>query len=330
MGGNLYKLGRLPKEEYLKIETKIRAYLDEKVGKDNYGIPRYYGDKPDFGDVDIILRGEVIKPDWQRYRMTIVEDLGIERYKSEGAVFSTVFDNFQVDYFVRNTRYFDSTLNFLHFNDIGNIIGKILRRFNLKYGMEGLTYLYRPEWDGHFKREVVLTQDMEKILNLIGLDYNKWLAGFESLEDMFRWVIQSPYFSVTPYIKPLKKVEKRADERTTIRKFIDFLKENNITKEYKFKKRYEYFDFIVENFPEANLPEKLKTFKLQYERGKFIKSKFNGRIIMEMYPNLVGEELGEFIVKFKNQFDEFDLYVEKSSKATIRSHIKELYDKTYE
>ena len=32
MGGNLFKLGRLPRDAYLAIEAEIRAYLDSRVG----------------------------------------------------------------------------------------------------------------------------------------------------------------------------------------------------------------------------------------------------------------------------------------------------------
>ena len=252
MGGNLYKLGRLPKEEYLKIENKIRNYLDEKIGSENYGIPRYYGNKPDFGDLDIIISTAVTLPSWNKFRMEIVKDLNIEQYKQQGAVFSTVYENFQVDYFAKNQKNFRATLNFLDFNDIGNIIGKIFRRLNLKYGMDGLEYLYRPEYDGHFKRVIPLTQDMERILSVIGLDYNKWVEGFNSLEDMFEWVIKSPYFSVKPYVGVLpKEINKRAAERTTITKFIKFIKDTGIIKTYDFKKKEEYIPFIDKLFPEV-------------------------------------------------------------------------------
>jgi hypothetical protein len=63
MGGNLFKLGRKPKLEYLEIETEIRSYLDQKIG-DTYRIPRFYGDKPDFGDMDILVSDAVANESW--------------------------------------------------------------------------------------------------------------------------------------------------------------------------------------------------------------------------------------------------------------------------
>ena len=108
MGGNLFKLGRLPKAEYLEVENDLREYLDQKLG-DLYRIPRYYRHKSDFGDVDIIVSAAAIQSTWQDLRMELIRDLGIQQHKSLGSVFSTVYQNFQVDFFYREHRYFDST-----------------------------------------------------------------------------------------------------------------------------------------------------------------------------------------------------------------------------
>ena len=53
MGGNLFKLGRKPRAEYLEIEAEVRSFLDDLIGEEGYRIPRYYGDKPEFGDLDV-------------------------------------------------------------------------------------------------------------------------------------------------------------------------------------------------------------------------------------------------------------------------------------
>ena len=57
MGGNLFKLGRKPRDEYLEIEADVRRVLDPLLG-DGYRIPRYYASKPDFGDMDVVVRTE--------------------------------------------------------------------------------------------------------------------------------------------------------------------------------------------------------------------------------------------------------------------------------
>ena len=87
MGGNLFGLGRLPRAEYLALEGRLRTYLDAKLGE-HYRIPRYYGSKPDFGDVDIVVSEAAIKTTWHDLRDEILADLSITRSQSTGAVFS--------------------------------------------------------------------------------------------------------------------------------------------------------------------------------------------------------------------------------------------------
>lgn len=318
MGGNLFKLGRLPRNEYLEIEGEMRRYLDEKLGV-FYRIPRYYGDKPDFGDLDIIVSSAV--ENWEEKRREIIADLGINQHKSIGHVFSTVYRNFQVDYFVIPAEHFESTYNFFCFNDLGNLLGKICRRFNLKYGEQGLAYVFRRS-DENYKKDIILTKDFAKICEFLQVDYQKWTEGFANLEEMFEWAIASPYFSVEPYLKPSKTLENRAKERRTIQKFIEYLHEKKITKTYQYlENRDDYLPWIVENFPEADLPTKIEREKELEKRENQIKAKFNGKLLMSLLPHLEGKKLGEFIVEFKKSFDDFEEFILKNSQEEIEQKI---------
>ncbi len=69
MGENLYKIGRISRVQYLKIETEIRKYLDEKLNS-AYKITMYYTSKPDFGDLDIIINIDILKSDWS-FQLTV-------------------------------------------------------------------------------------------------------------------------------------------------------------------------------------------------------------------------------------------------------------------
>ncbi|WP_437585861.1 hypothetical protein [Sorangium sp. So ce1000] len=134
MGGKLFNLPRMPRGEYLAIEAEVRRYLDVKL-PGQHRIPRYYGDKPDFGDMDVIVAS---RPDWGEVRAEIARDLGVTQTKAVGHVFSTVYRGLQTDFFPVPERYIESAYSFMCFNDVGNFIGRICRRFNLKYGERGL------------------------------------------------------------------------------------------------------------------------------------------------------------------------------------------------
>lgn len=305
MGGNLFKLGRLPKQQYLEIEQSLMPYLQQKFGE-HFRIPRYYGDKADFGDLDIVLSSVAIKSTWQDLKQEIIEDLNISQYQSIRGVLSTVYQNFQVDFFIKEEKYFLSTYHFLCYNDIGNLVGKICRRFNLKYGEKGLAYVFRRA-DGHYVKDISISLDFQKIYAFLKLDYQQWERGFEDRTAMFEWVMASPYFSVEPYQRLSKTLKKRAKERPTIRHFLNYLEEQQIEKAYTYlEDKTAYLPMIADFFPEANLLEQVKQ---EQEREKYvlaIRAKYNGKIVMTLLPHLKGKALGEFMQAFQAQFEDVE------------------------
>jgi hypothetical protein len=322
MGGKLFNRGRIDRDRYLDIEADIRNYLDRSLGSDRYRIPRYYGNKPDFGDLDILIRLDP-NDNWQQMRQSIVTDLDIVEFKSAGSVFSTLHRDFQVDYFTARLPYFESTYNYLSFNDLGNLIGKICRRFNLKYGERGLSYVYRYQ-NSNFQQEIELTHDFAAICQLLELDYSKWQAGFADLNEVFEWTIACPYFSVAPYIDRSTSLERRVKERSTIQSFLDYLDRHQITKTYQYlDDRDDYLPWIAANFPAANLLDRIATAKAAAERSELVKSKFNGETIMRLLPHLAGKELGHFIVNFKQQFTDFEEFVIATEPHEIERSILE-------
>jgi len=316
MGGNLFKLGRLPRNEYLEIEQELRNYLDKKLGE-HYRIPRYYADKPDFGDVDIIISAAAITHNWEEFKQDLIHDLSLKQYKSAGAVFSTVYRNFQVDYFVRKAEFFESTYHFLSFNDIGNLIGKIFKRFNLKYGELGLNYVFRRA-DNHYVRDIPVSTDFKQIFRFLQLDYAKWQQGFDSKKEMFDWVVACPYFSVVPYQKMSKTLEKRVKERPTIQAFMQYLEDHHIQKTYNFLDKDAYLPIISAFFPNSNLIKEIEREKQREAYVNVIREKYNGRIIMELIPELKGKALGTFINDFQNQFEDHEAYLYQTSAAEIQ------------
>jgi hypothetical protein len=324
MGGNLFKLGRIPKQEYLAIEKEIRQYLDRKLGN-SYRIPRYYSSKLDFGDMDIVVSDRIVSHNWFELRQEIINDLNISQYRSDGRVFSTVYRNLQIDYFTAPEEFFESTYNYLSFNDLGNLIGKICRKFNLKYGERGLAYVYRRQL-GNYKKDLLITTDFQKICFFLGLDYAHWQMGFETLQEVFNWAIASPYFSVQPYLEQAKTLERRVKHRTTIQKFIEHIEARTITKSYQYlDNKADYLPQIIQAFPEANLLEKIAAEREAEKKVLQMSQKFSGKLVMQLIPSLKGQELGEFIVEFKKQFSNFESFLLQASSKDIEANILDFY-----
>jgi|GEM_PF-1511846 len=326
MGGKLFNLGRLPRTQYLSLEIKMRTYLDAKI-PDAYRIPRYYASKADFGDMDIIVCPTRAGKEWATLRQEICGELGITTYKVEGNVFSTVYQNLQVDFFTTPEEYFESTHNYLSFNDLGNLIGRICKRFNLKYGEQGLLYVYRRE-AGNYSKDIGITTDFRRICTFLGLNYAIWEAGFDSLEQLFEWVIASPYFSVAPYLNPSKIVEKRAKHRTTIERFLTYLITHGIQKQYLFEEKEAYLNEISAFFPEAHLLTHIANEQASALHTTQLQAKFSGKHIVSLLPNLQGRDLGLFIITFKQQFvnnEAFEAYILAEPMFVIDKKIHLLY-----
>jgi hypothetical protein len=320
MGGKLFNLPRMPRAQYLLLESDMRVYLDKKL-PDEYRIPRAYGDKPDFGDMDIIISSF---PEWGEVRQEIIKDLGITQHRSAGHVYSTVYKGLQTDFFATPKKYLESTYTFMSFNDLGNFIGRMCRRFNLKYGEEGLSYVYRRPSNENYKRDLELTQDFKKICDFLGLEYETWVKGFDSLEHLYRWTIESPYFSVVPYLDEMKgNLRGRAQERTTVTKFVEWLEENKIDKRPEFAERSSYLPMIIDYLPEANLQERLEAEYQKEQRDIELASKFSGKLVMKLLPKLEGKELGKFIMDFKASFEDFEGFVLSSSESEIEKKLLE-------
>lgn len=303
MGGNLFQLGRKPRNEYLEIEAEVRRCLDALVG-DGYRIPRYYASKPDFGDLDVVLSRAAIDTlgGFEAFRSAITSSLGVRESKSVGHVYSTVVREFQVDYFIREPELLDATYHYLSFNDLGNLIGKIYRRLGLKYGEEGLCYVFRRERQESYKRDLPISRDWPRILAFIGLDVPAWESGFDTLEHMFAWVVASPYFSVAPYEETSRTTERRAASRPTMARFLAWLEAEGIDKRYEYlEDREGYVASIGAAFPEANLGQAIEQERSREAQAEQLREKFSGEKVRE-WTGLDGKLLGGFLRRFTREY----------------------------
>lgn len=309
MGGNLFKLGRKPRAEYLEIEAEVCRFLDGLVGPEAHRVPRYYGSKADFGDLDVVISRAAIDElgGWERFREAVAEGLGVTRSKSVGHVYSTAYREFQVDYFVRSPELLEATYNYLSFNDLGNLIGKIYRRLGLKYGEDGLSYVFRRDSQPSYKRELLVSRDWPRILAFIGLELEPWRQGFATLEDMFEWVVASPWFSVEPYERLDKRTKKRAQVRPTMARFLDWLDEHGVDERRAYaRERDAYVPMIAAAFPEAELEQALADERRREAEVIELRAKFRGDLVRE-WTGLEGKALGAFLRGFKAEHPEAKL-----------------------
>jgi hypothetical protein len=325
MGGNLFKVGRVSSETYFDIVSTLRPVLDKHFGT-RYRIPVAYREKKDYGDVDIILDAAVIQnqPDWFE---SLCQDLGVDETHRVRNVYSMLYRNFQTDVFLVGTNKLDTCYHFMSYNILGNLIGRLYHKFNLKYGEDGLHYVLRG-YDNHNIQEVFVSRDMEQMLSFVDLSYDRWKQGFNNVEEIFEYVIASKYFCSDSYDLEYFNVRKRATERPDFNKFLDYLHERNIVKNYPFDKAKEIYIEQIDDFFKCDIRGKYDKYQERQKVLIEISKKFNGRIVMEL-TKLTGKQLGNFITTYKEFYGEdFESYILKSTAEEIKENIALLYQNT--
>lgn len=80
----------------------------------------------------------------------------------------------------------------------------------------------------------------------------------------------------------------------------------------------------------SNLKEEISDYNKKEEIKKKISSKFNGRILMELYPELKGKQLGDAITGFKTYIGDFTNYALKKDSDIILKDFDTYYKEYYE
>lgn len=323
MGGKALKntiTERKDTSEFIRISNEITKVLTDYLDTEIY-TTKCYHTKETHGDLDLL-----IKLDNKLYNKGInlvkmVNELfkPNEIYKNANCL-SFDYDKFQIDLILIPESCWETAKVYMDYDPTGNLMGKIARKMKVKtyidgvkikcfhsYGDKGLYLIVYSENDK--LAEILLSRDNEKIFNYLGYDYEQYLTGFETIEEIFKWNIESVYFKPNFfYMESLTQVDrKRNRKRKTYNEFIEYI--NTQYKDYVIEK--DFIDITINDISEYfnfNLQEQLDNIMLKYKKGKLVSEKFNGEILMLNFPNLKGKELGNAITKFKSNFIDINEY----------------------
>lgn len=296
MGGTAFvaKYGlsseRMDVNTYYTVLNKVLKQLGNVI----HEVIPHVREKQDFGDIDILVLGhDAIAKINERFSEYKIIDAG------DGV--SVLFeDKYQIDFIKTQPHEIDQTITYFGYNDFGNLIGRMAKKFDLKYAHNGLFYRYR---DGnHYKKDVLLTYDHLIIFDILKLDVNTFLKGFDTFNDMFDFVSSSPYFNKSIYLfdNLNNKNRVRDRKRKTYHAFLKYCES------LPDKEDIEYpVNLAFELFPD--LQGKVDEIESTRQKINQLAEKFNGKIIMEL-TGLTGASLGDFIKSFKLKFDENTLY----------------------
>jgi hypothetical protein len=343
MGGKaLNKYGvhteRKSTEVFIKLGYAIQESLFHFFLK-QYGIEletkvvTCYRTKADHGDLDLLIK---ITPKILEKNINLRNAIELvylpKAIHNNGGVFSFDFMNFQVDFIPIKEEKWEVAQTYYSYDPLGNIMGKTFHKFNLSYGWDGLHYKYRNN-HGTNSANILLSTDPRKIFEFGGYDYDRYLKGFDTLEEIFKFSIDTTYFDTEILqMDNLKSIDKKRNrKRGSYHLFLKYLEDNGINKRYQFNKdKDSYIPAIDLFFPEAKLMEKLEELKQKDLKDFYLAEKFNGELVMLWLPELKGKELGAAIKNFKEYLgDSYETVVSAASTDELKQIFMDVYNGKY-
>lgn len=297
MGGNALKnieIKRMTKDEFYNTYFKVKNFISDLGLECSY--PKFYSSKDSFGDVDIVVKIN----DSKNINLCIdaINDFfkPLDSYRN-GTVYSFEVDMHQVDLIFVSEENYNSSLNYLSYNDLFNLLGRLAHRIGFKLGHKGLSYVVK---NGDYTLgDVVVCKHLKDIFSIIDVNYKQYLEGFEAKEDIFKFVTESKYFNKNIFdYQNLNHINRvRNKKRKMYRDFIEYLEDKEFNSTI-FNKE-ELVSIILPDFPQAR--EKIEKLWTKLKIQKEVHNIFNAYIVKDI-KNVEGKELGIWMKHFKSKY----------------------------
>lgn len=322
MGGNIKftcETRRYDKEDYNTLEHEVINMLYASVfDEEGFGgfrkncvqAIKAYRTKDSFGDMDLVLNSKYLEPNWTECAIEAFK-LSAGDCSKNGNVFSIAYKNFQIDLIVMSDENFKSALEYYAYNDLGNLVGRLAKRIGVKYGHEGSVIVVKD--NDQVLGEIKLSSNTADIYALLGLDYSTYQNGFETIEDIFKFVTTSKYFHPDIYLLENRNAisRERDRKRKTYREFLEYCEKQTFEDTYDYAEKSErggygvrqpfFTNLIVPAYP--HVLEEYNTIIARHTKLKLFKEKFNGGIVSTV-TGLQSVELGNFMKYAKSRLDE--------------------------
>jgi hypothetical protein len=306
---------RISKDEYILIEEDVIKKLHQ-----SYPMARttkFYTNKESFGDLDVIIVAEPIiyleqKEKISTYLKDLFDAREIEFYDN---IIKFEYKDFQIDLIVVNESNFDIAHFFYSYNDMNNIIAHIVKKFGICFDQDGLSVnLY--DSTNTIRTNFSISKDPRKIYNFLKLDYNRYLDGFNNLDEIFQFIVSSPFFTSNIF----KKLNSNHKNRKLLLNFSEWLSENGIDRNFRWKDDPSDWYTYIEDFFNVDIAIQIERLNTKVAFRKKLVSKFNENFVKNL-TDLDGVQLIKFINDFKYTKDNFDEWVEDSPEHIIESDI---------
>jgi hypothetical protein len=303
MGGNALKkttTRRYSAKEYLALRNQVIRKLQPLLPDCAMDDIKHYRQKPDFGDLDILIEDKDTKNRLINRLSDISEISELVTHHENSPVWSAGWGDFQVDLIFAEPNYYDFTSRYFAYNDLGNLIGRVAHHMGFKFGSKGLIYVLM---DGDFKiGEITVTLDFEDALTFLGFGnkaHSEHQEGFDTLEEMFEYISESYYFEPNFYRLETRSnsASARDRKRPIYQAFLRHIEgmlsfSNTLDKDEHLHRAFAFF---------ASFKGDHDNLLLSHEISLIFKARFNGEMVSRI-TGLKHIELGRLMEKLRAGF----------------------------
>jgi len=304
MGGSALKnttTRRYLAAEYRELAQEVWETLEQMFPYSRVNIIKAYRNKDSFGDMDVLLCSENLPSNWID---EVKEHFTPNETVKNGNCLSFDCKELQIDIIVAKPEEYLSSLQYLSFNDLGNLTSRIAHSIGLKLGHDGLSYNFREGTNNY--RNVVLTRDWKVVCDVLMLSYKTFKDGFDNLEDIFKFVVSSPFFNKTIFALENRNhaARTRDQKRSTYTAFLKWIENDNNLEEdnYYFPKVEDKSRWLPRLF--RLIPDFETTYHQvmsEWNLDKKFKLRYNGEIVSGLI-GLKDKELGKFMKWTKDRY----------------------------
>lgn len=303
MGGNaIQNVRRYEAVEYFPLVDDVLGKLRSLFPGHRVEVLKAFRQKESFGDMDVLL--ESFGFEGINWRSLLVEHFQTRQVNSNGGVHSFEYKDFQIDLNLILPHNFDTSMSYFAWNDLGNFMGRVAHKFGFKYGHEGLIYVFR---DNTYEfGQIVVSRDPGRICEFLGYDPQRFLHGFDTLEEIFLFASSTPFFNkaIYDYDNRNHTARVRDRKRKNYHGFLEWMQDKDLPA-YPWETMDERGVRVAKTEHMERAYQFFPQFKLDYETmltdfNLWVKAKelFNGQVVASV-TGLIGLELGNVMKHLK-------------------------------
>ena len=227
MGGKALKntyTRRYSSEEFHTLKDEMESLLSNGLKK--FHIFTGWKNKTDFGDMDVLVLSETNSG--EDLTAFIKNTFNPSEIFKNGDCISFDYKEFQIDFIKSSVEDWETQKVYLLYGDLGNLVGRLYNfRYNLKYGHKGVSFTVKDDTNNQSYEDWIVSRTPERIFKNIGLSWEKFQKGFDTKEEVFEYVINSPFFNSAIFdfenLNHINRVRNR--KRDFYNSFLDYIKD---------------------------------------------------------------------------------------------------------